>query len=103
MKGGIQEVIAQINKEFGQLVKNSEGMRMALYCQWFIELIRKKEIMKAMEFAQNYLLEQKDIEIRSVDENMCIKKIPIERLFGLICYENPQKSILKQFLSTEQR
>ena len=66
-----------------------------MFCQVFIEFIRKKEILKAIEFSRNkmngkefqFLNEENEIIYWS-NENQILKNL-IHDTFGCLVYENP--------------
>jgi len=78
-----------------------EVVGLMLHCQSFIELIRQKKPIEAMNYAEVNLenCHNKKIKIYSVDNQ--IQEIEIKEIIGLLCYENPEDSELRHFLSHE--
>lgn len=88
--------VGGVLQELGGRVHDADKMnlKVALHCQYFIELIKQKDLMKAMEFAQKELskLYQRPHYAPTVVNTV-----------GLLAYEKPEVSPLAQLLSYEQR
>ena len=88
------------------LIENNSFFAFQLYlplhAQEFIELTAKKNFFEAMIFAQKFLAKHKNSSFVLNEQTNPIQ-ISISNLMGLLCYENPENSVLKDLLDPSWR
>lgn len=99
LTGNIKEAIGYLTEYFPEML-NDELCMLYLAMQEFIEIIKAKEIYKALDFGREKLARFKNYTVyyrKNVD-------VPISVLqaFGIIAYENPHESPLAPFLTWAQ-
>lgn len=73
-----------------------------LHCQEFLELISKLKFIDALMFAQKFLAKHKDSSFILQIKTESIE-ISVKDLMGLLCYEDPQNSVLAYMLEPSLR
>ncbi|OMJ68959.1 hypothetical protein SteCoe_33438 [Stentor coeruleus] len=99
LKGNIKDVYDFIIENFPDMV-NDELCMLYLAIQEFIEMVKKKNVYGALDFAREKLAEYKDFMVYYRDEyDVQIKVLDV---FGVIAYEDPYDSPLKFLLGKNQ-
>lgn len=95
LDGRIMEAIAIVNSLYPELLDNDRYLFFRLQQQHLIELIKRKELEPALEFAQNKLAER-------VEENPNV--LPeLEKTLALLAFEKPEMSPFGDLLHPSQR
>ncbi|GFR75667.1 glucose-induced degradation protein 8 homolog [Elysia marginata] len=95
LDGRIMEAVAIINSLYPELLDNDRYLFFRLQQQHLIELIKRKELEPALEFAQNKLAER-------VEENPNV--LPeLEKTLALLAFEKPEMSPFGDLLHPSQR
>ncbi|KAK3727700.1 hypothetical protein RRG08_032657 [Elysia crispata] len=95
LDGRIMEAVAIINSLYPELLDNDRYLFFRLQQQHLIELIKRRELEPALEFAQNKLAER-------VEENPNV--LPeLEKTLALLAFEKPEMSPFGDLLHPSQR
>ncbi|CAL1529276.1 unnamed protein product [Lymnaea stagnalis] len=95
LDGRITEAIGIINSLYPELLDNDRYLYFRLQQQQLIELIKNKELEKALTYAQNRLSER-------VEENPNV--LPeLEKTLALLAFDNPESSPFGELLHPSQR
>ncbi|OMJ74892.1 hypothetical protein SteCoe_26099 [Stentor coeruleus] len=81
---------------------DSPDIFLSLHCLEFIEIIKKQKIFDAMVFAQNYLSKGRNDSF-TLNADSKPLNISVSDLIGLLCYENPENSVLGYLLDPSLR
>jgi len=103
LEGNIQEAINAINKAMPTLLLDNPQLMKILHAQQFIEHIKNKDHVKAIEYAQNNLNNYQTESVYTLDSKGIIQELSIDSLIALICYPDPENSELKGLLMFSQR
>ena len=82
-RGDLEEAVALTNKLNPEILDTNQLLYFHLQQQRLIELIREKDIVSAVEFAQNQLAEQGQESSNFLEE--------LEQTMALLAFENPRK------------
>lgn len=93
--GRIQEAISLVNKLHPELLDNDRNLYFHLQQQHLIELIRKKNVEEALQFAQLHLAERGEADPEILNE--------LERTLALLAFEDPESSPFGELLHPSQR
>ncbi|XP_059160654.1 glucose-induced degradation protein 8-B homolog [Physella acuta] len=95
LEGRVMEAIAIINSLYPELLDNDRYLFFRLQQQQLIELIKKKDLEKALNYAQSRLSER-------VEENPNV--LPeLEKTLALLAFDNPEHSPFGELLHPSQR
>ena len=78
IEGEVEETIEYINEKFPGFLENNKEAMKTLRVQLFIEHIKAKDIQKALECAQKYLIEFKNHSIHCIGELGIPKQVIID-------------------------
>ena len=118
-EGNITEAFNVINKLFPTLLKENTSLLKMLHVQQFIEYIKSKDHVKAIEYAQTHLNTFQNDMVTTINSkgqiqesiiDVTIYKFPnfiniyeLKSILALFCYPDPETSELKHLLSFGQR
>ena len=94
LSGNIKEAEKVINSAYPELLDDDHLLHFYLQIQHLIELIRRKQIEKAVVFAQEDIVEKGDYP-------ECLPDL--ERVMGLLAYPEPEKSPFSDLLKQNFR
>jgi hypothetical protein len=93
--GSVEEAIDRVNDLNPEILEHDSKLFFHLQQQRLIELIRTKEIDKALLFAQEYLAPLGEESPEFLEE--------LERTLALLAFEDPQVSPVKDLLGVQRR
>lgn len=94
-RGDMEEAVSLTNKLNPEILDTNQLLYFHLQQQRLIELIREKDIVSAVEFAQNQLAEQGQESSNFLEE--------LEQTMALLAFENPEDSPFGELLHPAQR
>lgn len=90
-EGSLMEAIKEIKRGFSFICEGSASLETSLYCQYFIECIRRNEYEAALQVAQERF------------RNKTIGP-PYEEIFSLLAYRDPhQNTLLSKYMDLARR
>ena len=66
--GKIEECRNFIENKFSNILKNNNKLNFSLHCLEFIEILRKNEIIRAVEYSQKYLSNFSNKEVLEIED-----------------------------------
>lgn len=103
LEGKIADAISYIDKLFKNFVEENKILGKTLAIQQFIEYIREKDVVKAIQHSQTKLTQFQNESVYSLSNKGIMKEVPIDTIMALLCYPEPEKSELAYLLSQEHR
>ncbi|CAH1248377.1 glucose-induced degradation protein 8 homolog isoform X1 [Branchiostoma lanceolatum] len=94
-KGEIEEAMSLVNNLHPELLDDNRYLYFHLQQQHLIELIRKKDVEGALQYAQTHLAERGEENADVLNE--------LEKTLALLAFENPEDSPFGELLHPSQR
>uniref|UniRef100_A0A914EI91 CTLH domain-containing protein n=1 Tax=Acrobeloides nanus TaxID=290746 RepID=A0A914EI91_9BILA len=95
VNGDIALALEQINDVVPDLLKNNIKLNFQLIRQQLVEVIRNKEIEKALQFAQDHLSNMSEMPPELLAK--------LEQTYGLLAFEHPESSPFGHLMDLNQR
>jgi len=103
LEGKITESMSYIKNLFPTLFDERKELLKVFHAQQFIEYIRIKDFQNAIIYSQKYLIPYQKENVYHLNPQNVIEEVPIDTMMALLCYPEPEKSELRNFLDINQR